>query len=291
MTLTVDTADISPRDRAGFTLFGSALIHIVIIMGVGFAYTLGQEPNRASSSIETILANTRTSEEVEDAEVFAQTSQRGGGHDEEPAPVSSPLPLINDPATRLEAQSPDDTKVTEGIDDTFMYVELPESLRLAIEREQAAEAPPTDATAQEGSEAMLQSPVLARFDPEFSTGIKVPRQKYISSRTKAHKYASYMEAWRAQVEQVGNANYPEQAKSQRLSGSLVLDVAIRADGSIHDIGVIRSSGQKILDDSAIRIVMMAAPFKPFPKEILKEADLLHITRTWQFLHNSALIQN
>ena len=138
---------------------------------------------------------------------------------------------------------------------------------------------------------MLNSPLSAEFDTSLSLGGSVVRQKFISSRTREHKYASYMEAWRAQVEQVGNINYPEEARSRRLSGHLVLNVAINADGSIRELKVVRSSGQKVLDDAAVRIVMMAAPFDPFTDEIRAEADVIHITRTWQFLHNSTLIRN
>jgi protein TonB len=92
-----------------------------------------------------------------------------------------------------------------------------------------------------------------------------------------------MEAWRAKVERVGNLNYPEAARKQNLSGSLILDVALNADGSINQITIRRSSGQKVLDDAAIRIVELASPFAPFPEQVREETDILHITRTWQFL--------
>ena len=113
-----------------------------------------------------------------------------------------------------------------------------------------------------------------------------PKRKFISASTREYKYAAYMEAWRAKVERVGNLNYPEQARKRKLTGSLVLAVALNPDGSINDIIVRRSSGHKLLDDAAIRIVRLAAPFSPFPDAILKETDILHITRTWQFLNNS-----
>ncbi|MEJ2760202.1 MAG: energy transducer TonB [Gammaproteobacteria bacterium] len=96
-----------------------------------------------------------------------------------------------------------------------------------------------------------------------------------------------MEAWRAKVERVGNLNYPQEAQRQGLSGSLILDVALNPDGSVKKIIVRRSSGYKVLDDAAIRIVKLASPFAPFPDDIRKETDILHITRTWQFLANSS----
>ncbi len=113
-----------------------------------------------------------------------------------------------------------------------------------------------------------------------------PRRKFISASTKEYKYASYMEAWRSKVERVGNLNYPEAARKNKLSGNLILDVALNKDGSINQITVRRSSGHQVLDDASIRIVELAAPYSPFPDQIRKETDILHITRTWQFLNNN-----
>jgi periplasmic protein TonB len=112
-----------------------------------------------------------------------------------------------------------------------------------------------------------------------------PRRKFISASTKEYKYAAYMEAWRAKVERVGNLNYPDDARRKNLTGNLILDVALNADGSVNQITIRRSSGSKILDDAAIRIVELSSPFAPFPDHIREETDILHITRTWQFLNN------
>ncbi|HAZ59984.1 MAG TPA: hypothetical protein DCY89_00260 [Gammaproteobacteria bacterium] len=94
-----------------------------------------------------------------------------------------------------------------------------------------------------------------------------------------------MEAWRAKVERVGNLNYPEKAREKGLSGALILDVALRPDGTVEDIIVRKSSGHRELDDAAVRIVELAAPFAPFPRDFLDEVDVLHVTRTWQFMNN------
>ncbi len=100
----------------------------------------------------------------------------------------------------------------------------------------------------------------------------------------------YMEGWRAKVERVGNLNYPYQAKRQKLSGNLLLDVAINADGTINAITVRRSSGHKLLDDFAVRAVELAAPFDPFPANIRVDTDILHITRTWKFRETALLTE-
>jgi periplasmic protein TonB len=86
----------------------------------------------------------------------------------------------------------------------------------------------------------------------------------------------------ARVERVGNLNYPDEARRRSLDGNLVLTVAIRRDGSLERIDIIKSSGQPVLDDAARRIVEIAAPFPPIPPSE-DEVDILHITRTWQFV--------
>ena len=132
---------------------------------------------------------------------------------------------------------------------------------------------------------------IAALSAEIKRKLEVraerPRRKFISASTKEYKYAAYMEAWRAKVERIGNLNYPEEARRRGLTGNLILDVALNPDGSINEIIVRRSSGHQLLDDAAIRIVKLAAPFAPFPDNIRKEADILHITRTWQFLDSSS----
>jgi protein TonB len=44
----------------------------------------------------------------------------------------------------------------------------------------------------------------------------------------------------------------------------------------------------VLDDGAIRIVRMAAPYAPLPAAIRKEVDVLHIIRTWRFRNDNSL---
>ena len=121
-------------------------------------------------------------------------------------------------------------------------------------------------------------------NPYFRTN--KPRRKYITANNKDHRFASYMEAWRAKVERVGNINYPHEARKKHLSGKLLLDVAIQRDGTVQQVTIRRSSGKKVLDQAAIRIVELAAPFAPLPESITKEVDILHITRTWNFVNDS-----
>ena len=148
------------------------------------------------------------------------------------------------------------------------------------------EIPPTPSAMTLMANSFKIASLSAEIRRKLQTKAERPRRKFISASTKEYKYAAYMEAWRSKVERVGNLNYPEAARKQKISGSLILDVALNKDGSINEVTIRRSSGYKILDDAAIRIVELASPYSPFPVKIREETDILHITRTWQFLNSN-----
>ncbi len=114
------------------------------------------------------------------------------------------------------------------------------------------------------------------------------RRHAISASTREFRYANYLGAWARKVERIGNLNYPPIAKEQHLSGSLILHVAIRADGSVDTISVVRSSGVPLLDQAARDIVKLAAPYAAFPPDIAAETDVIDIIRTWQFRRGGVL---
>ena len=113
------------------------------------------------------------------------------------------------------------------------------------------------------------------------------RRVTLTPGMKDYRYSQYLEDWRRKVERVGAMNYPEEAKG-KFFGTLVLSVALRPDGSVDRIVIVRSSGNPVLDDAAKRIVTFAAPFAPFPPDIRQETDYLDITRTWTFTRGNAL---
>ena len=128
----------------------------------------------------------------------------------------------------------------------------------------------------------------AEIQEKLESRAKRPRRKYVSATTQEYRYAAYMEAWRAKVERIGNINYPEEARRRRISGTVMLDVAVNRDGSVADISVRKSSGITLLDDAAIRSVHLAAPYDPLPPEIRHEVDELHVTRTWKFYDRASV---
>lgn len=150
----------------------------------------------------------------------------------------------------------------------------------------AVPASPPSAAAILASRGQEIARLNAKLVEDTAAFANRPRRKAISASTKEYKYASYLETWRRKVEAIGNLNYPEEARRRKLYGNLILQVGVRADGSLEEVRVLRSSGSTILDEAAVRIVHLAAPFAPFPPDIRRETDFLDITRTWQFLSNN-----
>lgn len=93
---------------------------------------------------------------------------------------------------------------------------------------------------------------------------------------------AYESAFKAKIEQIGNLNYPEGALKEHLSGKVRVAVAIEPNGTPYSIRILESSKIPVLDEGAIRIVRLSAPFAPLPAELLEEMDILVITKTWHF---------
>ena len=144
-------------------------------------------------------------------------------------------------------------------------------------------APTPDAEAEASARrALAMAALSAEIERDLRAYAERPRRKWISASTREYRFAAYMDAWRRKIEEIGNLNYPEEAERRGLTGDLLLDVAIRPDGTVEEIALRRSSGERVLDDAAIRIVEIAAPFEEFPEDIAEDVDILHIERTWIF---------
>ena len=68
----------------------------------------------------------------------------------------------------------------------------------------------------------------------------------------------------------------------------MISVAVRRDGSVERADIVQSSGIPLLDASALRIARLAEPYPPLPHTD-ENPDILHVTRTWQFLPDGALV--
>ena len=305
---------ITPSDRLGLTVCLAIITHAIFVLGVTFASEDIRKPRYSTMDIVLVQQRSKTSE---DAKLLAQANLEGGGNTEEEVSPSTPLPPPfpdNQPevaapppdkasqfSTETEEQTsvqsqaePVNTREKIAVDSStaeisnLAPVKLPEQdvpepkkAEKTVKKERKSKAQPS-ATALLANSLKIAA-LSAGLDRNLLAKAQRPKRKFISASTREHKYAAYMEAWRSKVERVGNLNYPEQARKRKLSGSLVLDVALNPDGSINIITVKQPSRHKVLDDAAIRIVKLSGPFSPFPDSFHGETDILHIIRTWQFL--------
>ena len=145
----------------------------------------------------------------------------------------------------------------------------------------AEEAPPQPSGRDLADLSLAAMRLQAQIDRQIQEYQKRPRKKFIGARAAEDRFAYYEDAWRVKVERLGTLNYPPEARGKHY-GNLRLTVTIRPDGTVESIELDRSSGLKVLDAAAFKIVRMATPFAPFPPNIRRDTDLLVITRTWFF---------
>ena len=126
---------------------------------------------------------------------------------------------------------------------------------------------------------------LGNLDLAPRKELSTNRVKTISASTKDYEYRLYFEAWRQKVERIGALNYPESAKAGNL-GALRLTVSLNKEGNIKEIIINKTSGNKELDEAAIKIVRLGEPYAVFSPKMQKEVDLINITRTWKFTEDS-----
>ena len=270
----------------------AVLVHGLLILGLGFELPAPTPPPQQRSLDVILVPPAKPEEQPEEADFLAPSSQQGAsdrkGHARPKAIPSQPALKKSRQATteRVRSGSPAPERKQQA---KVVTTQRPSKNRVEPARKTPVKARPKPDIAQLLSSTRQEiARLTAQLDRNSEYASRNPRRKAINASTREYRYAAYLEAWRKKVERVGNLNYPDAAKRKKLYGDLLLHVAVRADGSVAQIRVVRSSGHKILDDAAMRIVRLAAPFAPFPEEIRKEVDILDITRTWQFLSNNRL---
>jgi len=285
----------SSNDRIGLMLFLATILHLFLILGVNFKLEdRGKNQHRQQSLDIMVVQHPKPMpKEQDEADYLAQLSQAGGGLQEQKAKPSTETSL---PA-RQPTPAPVKAKPTpKAVPETTRTPQKPVTTqkkspdRIVTEQPKpVVDTDPIPSAAQLlASKEREIAHLTAELQRKTAAYAKLPRRKAISASTKEYKYAAYLDAWRRKVERIGNLNYPDEARRQRLYGNLILHVAVKKDGSVEQIRVLHSSGHKLLDDAAVRIVRLAAPFSPFPQEIREETDILDITRTWQFLRSNQL---
>jgi len=277
--------------RMALALLASAAVHGMVLSTqfVQINPRLFEDPNLP---MEVVLVNAMSADSPLNPDALAQVNLAGGGNTDEDRRLKSPLPA----SPKTQAGSEEEILETRVAELEQRAKALLSQLKPDGQLQERPPEPSTDisqlnqqaremAQQQAREMAQLQASISQQWD-EYQ---KRPKRAFIGANVREYAFARYVEDWVTKVERVGNVNYPEAARRQGIYGSLRLTVSIYADGRIETVEVDRSSGSKILDTAAIRIVELAAPYAPFPEDMRKTADILSITRTWTFTRSDKLV--
>ena len=240
-------------------------------------------------ALDIILVNTKSAKKPTNAQALAQANLDGGGNTDENRRLKTPLPPTQQQTSGTEIERMQRRMRELEVAQQKMLTEAKTARAVAAARNAAEQ--PTPSPSVSGLDLAESARAMARLEGEINKSVdeynKRPRKKFIGARTEEYRFAQYIEDWRQKVERIGTLNYPEAARG-KLYGSLVLSVSINHDGSLNRVDINRSSGYKVLDEAARRIVQMASPYSPFPPEIRRDTDILEITRTWYFTQGDQL---
>jgi protein TonB len=275
--------------RIAIALLFSAALH-GMVMSTRIAPINPRLFEDQSAPIEVVLVNSKSTEAPLKPDALAQVNLAGGGNTDDKLRAKSPLPAS------AQTQSGDEEAALQS---RVRQLEQ-QAQRLFTQLKPDTNLPNADAAAHDAQQSALtpaqleqQAREMAQLEARVSQQRieyqQRPKRAYFGANVREYAFARYVDDWVNKVEKIGNLNYPEAARRQSVYGSLMLTVSIYSDGRLEDVSVDRSSGSKILDAAAIKIVQLAAPYARFPEEMRKKVDILSITRTWTFTRSDQLV--
>jgi len=277
-------------DVLTIALFVAAAVHAIIILGVSFDPFLNEM--RTPPPLEVVLVQKSDSERPEEADYLAESAQDGGGENDEAARPAAPFTSDQDLDTDGVAPTPmvaSDPAPSDAADDAVLTnVFSDREVKSDSEEQETSEESKQQAEVKVDNSYEIAR-LQAEIDRQQERTAKRPKKKWLTARTHEATSAKYMYRWVEKVERIGNLNYPDAVRREKLSGAVVMTVGILKNGAIESILVEESSGQRILDDAAKRIVQLASPFEPLVGKLGEETDILYITRTWDFQSSNSVI--
>jgi protein TonB len=273
-----------------YAVAGSLLVH-ALVLAIHFSPFDLRSLADKGPPLEVALVNAKTTAKPTKADILAQAHLDGGGNTDADRRARTPLPVL--PMNNPDQQIAVATQKVENLEQQTreLMTQLRSAPVVAVQQKPVDAAEHTELpTANELMQRTLEAMKLeAQIAKDMEAYQKRPKRRFIGARAEEYRFARYVEDWRLKIERIGNLNYPAAAREQKLYGSLLLTVSIKSDGSVEQIEVNRGSGSRILDAAAVKIVEMSAPFAPFPQDIKRDTDILHVTRTWSFTKADALV--
>ena len=277
--------------RFSLALLIAICVHLFLIFSISFVAP-EKKKNKSPQALDVVLMKQSTEAPPEEADYLAQVEQKGGGEREKK----------NKPKTINPGKTPQKGNASSNQPILVPKKSAPPVVKksvLATKKVVPKKAPKLQKKQKPKvtKQKLINSDYLSQLkkqiidleaDLDYETDIytKRTKHKYLNASTAKAVDAEYVRQWTRKIERIGNLNYPNQAKRDKLSGTLILSVTLNPKGRVINITIRSSSGHKILDDAAMRIVRLAAPFAPIPKNVLQNNNALVITRTWLFTQKS-----
>ena len=280
---------VDPGDRLSFTLFLALVLHVLLVFKLNFKLP---DKTSGSQTIEITLATHKSLHAPENADFLAQHNQEASGTldkaqqltTERQAEFADTQVRDVNPVPQQQAASRLQNKEQQLLTTSGQNI-----------RHAQVKLNPDERQAQDNIKGMIEDQPLisaeiaslqAKLDKQRQEYARRPRVRTLTSvSTKASFDAKYLNDWAVKIEQMGTRNYPREALNRRITGNLRMSVVLHPDGTIYEMTILQSSGQRLLDDAARQIVRMASPFAAFPPEIRSQVDRLQIIRTWSFQIN------
>ena len=278
-------AGLDRQSRVLYAAVAASILLHAVLLSVHFKFPNALRWQSANPQLDVILVNAKSRQRPATADALAQANLEGGGETDQDRRAKTPLPVIEPRAPGRDlAQAQRRVRELEAQQRNLLAQARKSPERVAPDAEQRAHADESSPQLSGRDLADLSLAAMrlqAQIDRQVDAYQKRPRKKFIGASAVEYRFAQYEEDWRQKVERIGTVNYPAAARG-KLYGNLRITVTQRPDGNVESIELDRSSGLKVLDDAAYRIVRMASPYASFPPDIRRDTDLLVITRTWFF---------
>lgn len=289
MSAVADMSLVAPRaDRNLWIGIGVSLFLHAVLLSLQFQFPDASRAFR-DKALDIILVNSKSARRPTEAQALAQANLDGGGNVAEDRRAKTPLPPSTQQKSGTELEQAQ--KRVQALEAKQQRLLAQAKAKQSVKPQKEAEEQPEQVETPSGRDLASNALAMARLEGEIAKNIdeynKWPRKKNIGTRADEYRFAQYVENWRQKVERVGTLNYPEAAKG-KLYGRLILSVTIKSDGSVAKVEIDESSGHKILDEAARRIVTMAGPYAAFPPDIARDTDIIEITRSWRFTSSNEL---
>lgn len=279
-------SEAASRDRLSSTLFLAGLLHGIILLGVTFTSD-DEPPEQTVTSFDVVLVTNESPDHLlqSDAELLAQQNMIGAGNTEIPMQLQTAMNQLQ-PAEALGPEQsgqqlrrqPDPSTIRDR--PTIVARSLSARLAIPERRNDREYNEQHQARSFVGETDAIE--IVNKPEPETLISDSEPRELIISANTREARIAAYLSRWKNRIERIGTLNFPHAADSIGLTKFPTLEVAINSDGNLNEVIIRNSSGIRTLDQDAMNIVRISAPFDPFPEFLRTEYDVLRFAYEWRF---------